>query len=80
MKLHSFDINSSVSAQNLKCSSLAWLGSEPFQLGSAQLGKFQLELITRLNSSLKYVDQILKFFKLRDAVMFSNPGGQSVMW
>ena len=32
---------SSVSAQTLKCP-----GSEPFQLDSAQLGKFQLELIT----------------------------------
>ena len=37
---------SSVLARKLKCPSSAWLGLEPFQLGSAQLGKFQLEIIT----------------------------------
>ena len=31
-------------------SSQAWLGSEPFQLGSAWVGKFQLELIIKLIS------------------------------
>ena len=38
---------SSVSARKLKCPSSTRLGSEPFQLGSVQLGKFQLELITK---------------------------------
>ena len=37
---------SSVWAQKLICPSSAWLGSQPSQLGSAQLGKFQHELIT----------------------------------
>ena len=37
---------SSVSAQKLECPSSAWLVSNPFQLGLAQLGIFQLELIT----------------------------------
>ena len=39
---------SSVSAQKLKCPSSAWLGSETSQLGLAQAGKFQLELITTI--------------------------------
>jgi hypothetical protein len=45
-----FDINivSSVSAQKLKCPSSSRFVPEPFQLGSAQLGKFQLKLITKL--------------------------------
>ena len=33
-------------SSKLKCPSSARLSSEPFQLGSAQLGKFQLKLIT----------------------------------
>ena len=44
------NIFSSVSARKLKCLSVARLGSEPFQLGSAQLGKFQLELITTVSN------------------------------
>ena len=42
---------SSDSAQKLKCSSSARLGSKPFQLGSVQLRKFQLELIATINST-----------------------------
>ena len=38
----------SVSARKLKCASCALLGMEPFQLGSAQLGKFQVKLIIKL--------------------------------
>ena len=49
MLLIDIHIVSSVSARKLKCPSSARLGSEPFQLGSAQLGKFQLELITRVS-------------------------------
>ena len=45
MGLIHINIVSMVSAQKLKCPSLARLSWEPFQLGSAQLGKFQLELI-----------------------------------
>ena len=37
---------SSVSARKLKCSSSARLGSEPWQLGLARAGKFQLEPIS----------------------------------
>ena len=38
-----------VSARKLRCPSSAQLGSQPSQTGLAQLGKFQLELITTLN-------------------------------
>ena len=44
-----------VSARKLKCLSSARLGWEPFQLGSAQLGKFQLELITTVSSVEQHV-------------------------
>ena len=43
----------SVPARKLKCLSLPRLGSEPFQLDLAQLGKFQLELITSTDRSAK---------------------------
>jgi len=38
----------SVSTRKLKCPSSARLGLEPFQLGLAQLGKFQIKLITKV--------------------------------
>ena len=47
--LNDVHIVSSVSAQKLEGPSSAQLGSEPFQLGSAQLRKFQLKLITTVD-------------------------------
>ena len=46
------NIISSVSARKLKCSSSAWLGLEPSQLGLTRAGKFQLELISTIYLSV----------------------------
>ena len=62
MLLIDIDIVSLVSARKLKCPSSAWLGSGPFKLGSAQLGKFQLKLITSISTFI-FNEAILRNFK-----------------
>ena len=55
-------------SSKIEVPSLARLGSETFQLGLAQLGKFQLELITRLAGCQDNIINISSFiFKMFEA-------------
>ena len=51
--IHIVSIVSSISARKSKCPSSARLGSETSQLGLARAGKFQLELISNILSSMQ---------------------------